>query len=350
MAYRYQNQIFGEFTNSANRSIIDYEDEENTVVAKAIPVMNIEKLEDIFSNSFNNSGNFSGSRKFEYSHCIVDLNPDIDEYNEKVSDNLKDKDGFMLGNTQFPMSFANGVNVNVDDYKTSKLVLQRIDSISGEKFDTFTMGSHATDYDLVIDHKKRKYKDDESIVDSAIDDYAEVTLGNGGSYQKKYPNRDLKEKDHVILDDDLYDVDLKKDDPRRVPKRNAKPGTVIDGKYETKYFKNKHFFLDPFALTIAQWCYVKLNSNRKTSIETPTKVAARALFSDKQIREMQKSYWKYLSVWEKDEWAQLKEEYRNKARPNERGIVWEDDIIEIDQGHVHVRGGYTVDDDDTFIK
>ena len=142
MAYRYQNQIFGEFTNSANRSIIDYEDEENTVVAKAIPVMNIEKLEDIFSNSFNNSGNFSGSRKFEYSHCIVDLNPDIDEYNEKVPDNLKDKDGFMLGNTQFPMSFANGVNVNVDDYKTSKLVLQRIDSISGEKFDTFTMGSH----------------------------------------------------------------------------------------------------------------------------------------------------------------------------------------------------------------
>ena len=64
MAYRYQNQIFGEFTNSANRSIIDYGDEENTVVAKAIPIMNIEKLEDIFSNSFNGSGNFSGGRKF----------------------------------------------------------------------------------------------------------------------------------------------------------------------------------------------------------------------------------------------------------------------------------------------
>ena len=61
---------------------------------------------------------------------------------------------------------------------------------------------------MVIDPKKRKYKDDESIVDGAIDDYAEVTLGNGGSYQKKYPNRDLKEKDHVILDDDLYDADL----------------------------------------------------------------------------------------------------------------------------------------------
>lgn len=63
MAYRYQNQIFGEFTNSANRSIIDYEDEENTVVAKAIPVMNIENLKDIFSDSFG-SGNFSGDRKF----------------------------------------------------------------------------------------------------------------------------------------------------------------------------------------------------------------------------------------------------------------------------------------------
>lgn len=54
-------------------------------------------------------------------------------------------------------------------------------------------------------------------------------------------------------------------------------------------------------------------------------------------------------MWEKDEWAQLKEEYRNKARPNERGITWEDDIIEIDPGNVHMRGGYTVDEDDTFI-
>lgn len=350
MAYRYQNQIFGEFTNSAKRSIIDYLDEENTVVAKAIPIMNVGGLEDVFTDSFGSSGNFSAGRKFQYSHCIVDLNPDIYEYNNKVPEDVKDKPGFMLGNTQFPMSFASGVNVNVDDYKTSKLVLQRIDNISGEKFDTFTMGSHATDYDLVTDPKKRKYKDDESIVDGAVDDYAEVTLGNGGSYQKRYPNRDLKEKDHSVLPDDLYDANLEQDDPRRVPKRNPQTGEVVEDKYETKYFKNKHFFMDPFALTIAQWCYVKLNSIRETPTEKPTKGSARALFSEKQIQEMQKSYWKYLSVWEKDEWAQLKEDYRNRARPNGRGIALEDDIIEIDPEDVHSRGGYTVDDDDTFIK
>ena len=57
-----------------------------------------------------------------------------------------------------------------------------------------------------------------------------------------------------------------------------------------------------------------------------------------------------MSVWEKEEWKQLKEEYRNKARPGGRGIAWEDDIIDIDPEVVHVRGGYTVDDDDTFIR
>ena len=100
------------------------------------------------------------------------------------------------------MRFDSGVDVNVDEYKTSKLVLTRIDSISGEKFDTFTMGSHATDYDLVSDPKKRKYKDDESIVDGAVDDHAEVTLGNGGSYQKRYANNDLKNEDEHPSDYD----------------------------------------------------------------------------------------------------------------------------------------------------
>ena len=204
MSYRYQNEIFGEYTNKDNLSVTDYKDAENTIIAKALPVMDVSSLNDIFKTSFND-GNFEAGRQFSYSHCIVDLNPNVGEYNNKVPEYLKNESGFMLGDTQFPMSFASGVNVNVDDYKTSKLVLTRIDNISGEKFDTFTMGSHTTDYDLVTDPKKRKYKDDESIVDGAIDDYAEVTLGNGGSYQKRYPNRDLKDKDHVVSNDDLYE-------------------------------------------------------------------------------------------------------------------------------------------------
>ena len=311
-------------------------------MAKAIPVMDVSLIKNLFESSFN-SGNFETSRQFSYSHCIVDLNPNVDEYNSKVPNALKNNSEFMLGNTQFPMGFASGVNVNVNDYKTSKLVLTRIDSISGEKFDTFTMGSHTTDYDLVTDSKKRKYKDDESIVDGAKDDYAEVTLGNGGSYQKKHPNRDLKDKDHAVSNDDLYDANLGQADSRRVPKRNPETGEVVAGKYETKYFKNKHFFMDPFALTIAQWCYVKLRASNTSA----TKDNARALLSrESHLVEMEKSYWKYLLVWEKEEWAQLKEEYKNTPRNSESALL-DDDIVEIDPS-VEVRATETapVNDDE----
>jgi len=51
----------------------------------------------------------------------------------------------------FPMTFANDISVNSDEYKKSKIVLTRIDSISGEKEDTFEMGVHGTDYDEVAD-------------------------------------------------------------------------------------------------------------------------------------------------------------------------------------------------------
>ena len=130
------------------------------------------------------------------------------------------------------MSFASGVNVNVDEYKTKKLVLQRIDKVSGDKLDTFTMGSHATDYDLITDPRKRKYRDAESIVDGAVDDYASVTLGNGGSYQKKRADIDLKDKDIAadVKEDDLYNyipydpAHPQQNDPRRIQKRNPKTG------------------------------------------------------------------------------------------------------------------------------
>ena len=182
--------------------------------------------------------------------------------------------------------------------------------------------------------------------------------------------------------------------------------------YESKYFKNKHFFLDPFALTIAQWCYI-YGMHRGLNGKVPTKdklvvdangrkpgesgyVNTYHLIPDAQGRkpgesgyretrqqefdveemktnartnlrknrsehlgsigeanfnEMQESFWRYVCIWgEKGEWAQLKEEYRNKARPSGRGIAWEDDIIEVDPEVVHARGVYTVDDDDTFIR
>jgi len=305
MAYRYQNQILAQYTNSLGKSVVDYEDEENTIVAKALPIMDVEHLQDTFSTSFKN-GNFSGGKQFSYSHCIVDLNPDLNKYNKQG----ETRDEFNVQDTQFPMKFASGVNVNVDDYKTSKLVLTRIDRISGEKFDTFTMGSHATDYDLIADTRKRKYKDDESIVDGAIDDYAEITLGNGGSCQKKYVNNDLNGDEHpdgYAQENDLYYANTETSTPsdaRQIVKRNPETGDIVDPEaYAAKYFKNKHFFLDPFTLTIAQWCYVKLNSQRTDKDDVPTQEKARELLrQEEHLAEIEESYWKYLQTWEKDEW------------------------------------------------
>ena len=63
---------------------------------------------------------------------------------------------------------------------------------------------------------------------------------------------------------------------------------------------------------------------------------------------MQESYWQYLSVWEKDEWAQLKEEYKNAPRGGQ--TLLDDDIVEIDP-IVDVRATETapVNDDEKFI-
>jgi sulfur relay (sulfurtransferase) DsrC/TusE family protein len=123
MGHRYQKHIFGDFTNSLDKSVLDYDDEENTFVIKTLPVMNDEGLEELFRSAFKNSGNFQAGRQFSYSHCIVDLNPDPSEYNAKVPSDLADKVEFNLQNGQFPMKFASGVSANIDTYKTSNLVL-----------------------------------------------------------------------------------------------------------------------------------------------------------------------------------------------------------------------------------
>ena len=174
-----------------------------------------------------------------------------------------------------------------------------------------------------------------------------MTLGNGGSYQKRCPNKDLKDKNHTVLDDDLYDVDLTNDDdPRRVPKRNPQTGVIVTKEnekiYEAKYFKNKHFFMDPFALTIAQWCYVygmhknddgsvptnedELRTNARNNLRKSRSEHSGSIGED-NFKQMEESYWKYLSVWEKEEWAQLKEEYKNTSRSGEYALL--DDVVEI---------------------
>lgn len=350
MSYRFQNEIFSEFTNMNGKSVVDYSDEENTIIAKAIPIMEVTKIKEAFKSSFK-GGNFQGGKQFTYSHCIVDLNPTLSDYNKPDEEHSE----FKVANGQFPMSFTSDVNVNVDEYKTKKMVLTRIDKISGEKFDTFTMGSHKTDYDLITDTKRRKYKDSESIVDGAIDDHATVTLGNGGSYQKRYANNDLKNTDEFPdgyeSGNDLYyaNTDPSADaDPRRVVKRKPQTGEQVEGKYDAKYFKNKHFFMDPFALTIAQWCYV-YGMHRNDNGDVPTKEVevadaqgrnpgdadyvrtTKVVFDEDAMKDnarnnlkksrsehagsigpdnfnqMQESYWRYVCVWgEKGEWEKWK--------------------------------------------
>ena len=58
-------------------------------------------------------------------------------------------------------------------------------------------------------------------------------------------------------------------------------------------------------MTIAQWCYIKLNST--SAGKQANKNTARTLLSNEgHLEEIQKSYWKYLKTWENEEWEQLK--------------------------------------------
>ena len=131
MAYRWHSQILSNLTDSNGRPVTDYENEENTLAMKVLPIMNFDGSKDIFDNSFKD-GQFQAGKQFQFTHCIVDLNPTA------PSKEIAGK---------FPMKFASNISVNQNEYKTSKMVLSRVDAISGDKFVEFTMGSHASDYD-----------------------------------------------------------------------------------------------------------------------------------------------------------------------------------------------------------
>ena len=101
-----------------------------------------------------------------------------------------------------------------------------------------------------------------------------MTLGNGGAYQKKMVDLDLttvkdkdhpdRENDHPAPTKDIFWIEVDEKDeygnpikgPDSEGRRPGSEGYVTTYKKVKKYFKNKHFFIDPFQLTIAQWCYV----------------------------------------------------------------------------------------------
>ena len=78
-------------------------------------------------------------------------------------------------------------------------------------------------------------------------------------------------------------------------------------------------------MTIAQWCYVKLNSQGAGRATTPN---ARTLLSNEgHLEEIQRSYWRYVCIWgEKGEWDYWKA--RNESEPR----VEADDIVEMRDG------------------
>ena len=92
--------------------------------------------------------------------------------------------------------------------------------------------------------------------------------------------------------------------------RGHRPETVGDdywermyvfNELEKKYQRSKHFFIDPFELTIAQWCHIHGKHD----------VGSARDYLDDKIQEMRRSYWTYLSIWEKDEWEELKQHHQN---------------------------------------
>ena len=76
-----------------------------------------------------------------------------------------------------------------------------------------------------------------------------------------HPDRD---EDHPNGDEDLFYKEVpvldKEGNPILIKDKNGKEsnqaGYITTWKMTKKYFKNRHFFIDPFQLTIAQWCYV----------------------------------------------------------------------------------------------
>jgi formylglycine-generating enzyme required for sulfatase activity len=241
-------------------------------------------------------------------YCVIDLNPNDGE----------------LTSGDFKVSFLNVVKPNQDLYKTSQIVLQQVESISGDKVDEFIMGRHESDYGLVTDVSKRKYRDNASIVDASYDDYAKVVLGNGGSFQKTGSGVHISKEDKNTLapadNANFYLIDTQ-------DHGGNNPG---DSDYEVtkKYFKNKYFFIDPFELTIAQWCYVKLRANGRT----PNKDSARTLLDGESHllgdTGVEESYWRYLSVWEKEDWTTERKKHvqpSNGDSDDNPSMDWNDD-------------------------
>lgn len=139
LSYRYYSEIFSLYSNGRKFSLVDYDNDENVVIAKPLPVMNASNLYEIFSSSFAQGGNFNTGKTFLYTHCVIDLDPEtqIGKDGQVKYAKYPTLPVAPEGQFKFPMKFMSGVSVNNNnEYKTSKLVLTRIEDISGENFNS----------------------------------------------------------------------------------------------------------------------------------------------------------------------------------------------------------------------
>ena len=226
MAYRFQNQIFSKLVNGKGMSVTNYDPSaDNPVTFKAVPVMNFTEIQDML---FANQGVFnpeqigdamSNNYVFNYPQCVIDLNPTYSQYKVKKNDSTSEEVSPTWG---FPLQFTSGEDPQdpSDVYKTTKILLNRVAAFSGSNSTTFSMGSRTSYYDVISNPYKYIYKDPDAIREASRNDTANVTLFTGGSYQKK---------------DAFWEIQK----PYQTDPNNK------------KYKKNKHFYIDPFELTIA---------------------------------------------------------------------------------------------------
>ena len=284
MAFRYQTQIFDKLHNGANGGtcVTNYDDKENPVTFKAIPVMNYDPTTMFNAKFADDTHSFDAEQLensmktnlvFKYPQCVIDLNPTVSSYSVTKTETSTVEVHPTQGT--FPITFTAGEDANdpSDVYKTTKILLQRVAELSEDNEVSFSMGSRSSDYAVINDPYKKMYKDVDSIDTVAKNDVANVKLFAGGSYQKS---------------DAFWNI------PKRDSHGNPDP-------VKKKYRRNKHFYIDPLELTIAQWCHAH---------GWHTKGAARgglnAATDKANLDEMRRSYWKYLYTYEKDKWTALK--------------------------------------------
>ena len=153
LAKRFQNQIFDQLCNGVtddqgdNLCVTNYDNEDNSVIFKAIPAMDWETINNAITTppedrSWMEKGIFASSLNqtltFKYPQCVIDLNPTPTDYAVTNKDEENNPVEVNPGSGKFPITFTAGIKPNEgeegdpDAFKTSKIVMNMVKLPSGE--------------------------------------------------------------------------------------------------------------------------------------------------------------------------------------------------------------------------